>query len=356
MRLKTSAEKFRQNAAPSGPIPENPPTEICLTVDTEFSIGGAFSDPQRYRPLSEESVVEGMIGRREHGLGFLLRSLAGYGAHATFFIETLQCCYFGERRMGRIVDRIAEQGHDVQLHLHPGWMQFRGPEWRHRRPVNDCCGRCAAGELEEMIALSFDLFRRWGVAAPIALRAGGFCCSRTVQQAMSNCGLRLGSNIALALYQPADKELHVANAGRRIAGVLELPVLTYRSPRPPAGSELRPLAITATSWSETKALLWQAREAGISPVIVLTHPFEFIKKETFRYDKLRPNRVNQARLERLLDYVGGHRADFVMTTFASSGAGWLEQGLQPDRLFYIPPHLALARAGQQWLNNRVWYY
>jgi len=135
-----------------------------------------------------------------------------------------------------------------------------------------------------------------------------------------------------------------------------LPVLTYRSLRLPAGNGLRLLAITSTSWPEIKALLWQAREAGISPVIVLTHPFEFIKKQNFRFDRLRPNRVNQGRLERLLDYVAGHPADFAMTTFGSSGAEWLAQEPQPDRIFDIPPHLALARMGQQWLNDSVWYY
>ena len=70
-------------------------TEVCITVDTEFSIGGAFADPQRYRPLSTE-LVECRIGGRSEGLGFILQTLKKSGVAATFFVEVLQGCYFGD--------------------------------------------------------------------------------------------------------------------------------------------------------------------------------------------------------------------------------------------------------------------
>ena len=78
-----------------------PATEVCLTIDTEFSIGGAFDDPINRRPIGEAFVrcpVEGV----EHGLPFILRTLARFGVPATFFVETLNAAHFGDLPMRRV--------------------------------------------------------------------------------------------------------------------------------------------------------------------------------------------------------------------------------------------------------------
>src|ERR1700724_4638510 len=74
------------------------PIEVCITVDTEFSIGGNFGNPEM-APIAKP-IVLGMIGGQEHGLGFILDSLAEFGVRATFFVETLQTAYFGDEPMG----------------------------------------------------------------------------------------------------------------------------------------------------------------------------------------------------------------------------------------------------------------
>jgi hypothetical protein len=93
------------------------PIEVCITIDTEFSIGGNFEDPA-LAPVTEP-IVLGSVGGREQGLGFLLDSLGEFGIRATFFVETLQTAYFGDEPMGGIARRIAAAGHDVQLHSPP---------------------------------------------------------------------------------------------------------------------------------------------------------------------------------------------------------------------------------------------
>lgn len=92
-------------------------TEICITIDTEFSIGGAFANPRAARPIGEA-----------HGLPFLLRTFREFGTRATFFGEALNACHFGDRPMGRIVDEIVAAGQDAQLHVHPRWLHFRHPD------------------------------------------------------------------------------------------------------------------------------------------------------------------------------------------------------------------------------------
>src|SRR5712692_2837454 len=73
------------------------PIDVCITVDTEFSIGGNFCDPEM-APIAKP-IVLGAINGKEHGLGFILDSLAGFGIRATFFVEALQTAYFGDEPM-----------------------------------------------------------------------------------------------------------------------------------------------------------------------------------------------------------------------------------------------------------------
>jgi hypothetical protein len=331
------------------------PIDVCITVDTEFSIGGAFADPRRYRPLSDE-LVECRIDGADEGLGFILRALGESSIPGTFFVETLQSYYFGERRMGRIVERICAADHDVQLHLHPCWAAFRNRHWRSIEPEGDSCAAQSADRLQEMIGFAQEVFSRWGVRQPVALRAGGFSCGRSVHRAMVGCGITVGSNIALAIYRPADPAFHLTGGCRLVGGVLEVPALTYEAQRPPFGWQRRVLAIAATSWPEMEALLWRAREAGISPVVVLTHPFEFVKREDFRFRLLRRHRVNRQRLQRLAAFLYTHSDDFRATTFSQSASAWSAGQGRPDPLLRVPAHLSYARLCQNVLSDLVWRY
>jgi hypothetical protein len=44
-------------------------TKVFITVDTEFSIGGAFADPINNKPVGAQAVLCN-IGEEAHGLGF----------------------------------------------------------------------------------------------------------------------------------------------------------------------------------------------------------------------------------------------------------------------------------------------
>src|SRR5262249_58215776 len=120
------------------------PIEVCITIDTEFSIGGNFENPA-LAPIAEP-IVLGRIGEKEQGLGFLLDSFSEFGVQATFFVEALQTAYFGDEPMGRIAGRIAAAGHDVQLHLHPCWLHYEPASAGGQKMArNDsCAGRSDA--------------------------------------------------------------------------------------------------------------------------------------------------------------------------------------------------------------------
>lgn len=303
------------------------PTDICITVDVEFSIAGAFHDPERFRPQAEP-VVECRVNGEGHGLDFLLRTLARHGQRATFFVETLATAYFGDEPMRTYARRIAEAGHEVALHLHPCWQIFRFPDWqsRVRQPqgaTDTLCGRPPEA-VEATIAAGIETLGRWGLPRPRSLRMGNLMCDLGIYRAMRRLGMTVASNVGLGIYRSADDALHLGGGAHVVEGVMELPVLTYGIDLPWRGPA-RPkcLTITGTATGTTKRLLGAARAAGVGPVVVLTHPFEFVKRRDFTFRDLRPNRINQRRLEALCGHVAANPAEFRMATVeeAAEAAG-----------------------------------
>ena len=331
----------------------NEPTEVCLTVDTEFSIGGAFADPTRHCPIGEDRVYCPVEGR-DHGLGFILRTLEAHDQQATFFVETANIAYFGDHPMGRVVEILLKTGQDVQLHLHPCWQVFNDDAWPERvvdGAPDDQCANLPVDQLTTLIGDGVDAFVRWGGDKPIALRTGNLSAGKNVYRAMSEAGLALGSNIAAGYAPPSEKSLMLMGGLSRIEDVVEAPVLSYAQFRFGRFSKMRMLAITASSWSETRALLTAARQAQLSPIVILTHPFEFVKSPGRTGDL--PNLVNQRRLEKLCAFVAENPADFVMTTFGGQGPTWLQRDMRPAPLLKAPLDAVLGRMITNAVNDRV---
>lgn len=328
-------------------------TEVCITVDVEHSVAGAFSWPDRFAPIGEE-VVNCVVDGKDQGLGFILESLARFGQTGTFFTEALQCAYFGDAPMQCSAQRIAAAGHDVQLHLHPCWLHFRNNDWRQPgfTPNDSCAGRTDK-ELDEMITLGFGAFARWGIPPPIALRTGGFRVDRAVMRAMARAGMRVSSNVSLGVYEPTEADLQLWAGRHLVEGVIEVPAMSYRTPafRRPGASRWRTLAITATSKGETENLLWAARNAGVPTVVVLTHPFEFVSTRGFRFDDLRINRINQNRFLHLVEFLAKNPADFTTVTFAARANAWVQTGSAPAAILASPWWLAVSRAAQNVLSD-----
>jgi len=326
-------------------------TEICITVDVEFSIAGAFTRPDLYEPIALEAV-NCVVNGEEHGLGFLLDTFRTFGIRATFFVETLNHCYFGDDPMRGVAQRILSEGHDVQLHVHPCWLHFRDPNWRSKvgvaRPNDSCAGR-ARQELADIIGIGIETLQRWGVPRPIALRTGSLHVDRNVYAAMSEAGIGIGSNIGLGYNPPSDSSLHLKGGRHWIDGVLELPVLTYTDARAGHWTHRRMLTVISTSWRETRVLLRKARAIASSPVVLLTHPFEYIWRGDFRYKRTAPNRVTQRRLRQLCRFIQDHDSHFIPVTFSQMKQKWMNDPATNDPELSVPFSLAVYRT----LENRL---
>jgi hypothetical protein len=323
-------------------------TQVCITIDTEFSIGGAFADPAGRRPIGAANVACEVDGE-EQGLGFLLGLFERYGTRATFFVETLNAAWFGDGEMRPLVERILTAGQDVQLHLHPCWAAFRDPAWAEAAsgaPPNDHCDRIGRDRLEPLIAEGIETLMRWGAPRPSALRTGNLRASRDICRAMKACGLQVASNVGLALSRPEDPAMRLRGGRHRIEGVLEVPVLTY-------GPGERLFTTTACSSGETEALLRQARRQGVETVVLLTHPFEFIKGDRLDPARQRRNRINHRRMERLCAFVAEHPDAYEAVSFGGAAEGWLAAPDAAEPNLVAPLPRVLARMIENKANDLV---
>jgi len=136
---------------------------------------------------------------------------------------------------------------------------------------------------------------------------------------------------------------------------LEFPVCYYSYPLG-LNKRLRPLAITSSSSTEILSALWQAHEYGISPVIILTHPQEYIKRMDSRYATLRRNRVNQTRLKTVLQFLRQHGDEFVtVPIYAIKEDGPSAMGYEMPAIS-ISARQAMARMAENAINDLVWWY
>lgn len=328
------------------------PTEILLTVDIEFHIAGAVTYPDRYAPLCD-APVHGMVDGRSHGLGFVLDTLARHGLPATFFVEALNTRYFGDAPMAAVCRRIAAAGHDIQLHLHPVWTIYDDGA-RNGRAVDDACAGRGREAMLDLLRQGQASFARWDLPAPVALRTGGLSADRAVYAAMSAAGMDLASNICAAINPPTDPGLHLLCGRHRIGGVLEVPVTSFCDWRAAGRRHLRPLQVSACSAREMRAVLRAARRAGVETVVVLTHTFEYFKRDGFRFRRLRVNRINQARLDALCRFVAAHPHDFVALDFARAAKSWRERPEDPSRPLDGAAHRTVLRMATNALNDRIW--
>jgi peptidoglycan/xylan/chitin deacetylase (PgdA/CDA1 family) len=330
-------------------------THVHITIDTEFSSCGYFNAPPTGHPVGEQAVRCVVNGRSE-GLGFLLSTFAEHGVRATFFVEALHTTFFGDDPMGAIAREIHFAGHDVQLHLHPSWMACMAPGARDRptRPAADNLAELDRDAARQAIVQGLEAFDRWGVPRPTAFRAGNLQASPPTYEALASVGIPVASNLGLGVFRPSEPELQIMNGRRAVRGVVEVPVTTYRELWPTGAQRLKTLSITGSSFAEMKQIISMSRDAGLEDVVLLTHPFEFVKRGDGQYERLIRNRINQRRLIALCRHVADPRNGLRSATFRERTPAWLAQRGQGDANLRVSSLHALCRIGINLANDRIW--
>jgi peptidoglycan/xylan/chitin deacetylase (PgdA/CDA1 family) len=296
-------------------------TRVCITIDTEFSIAGAFADSSR-QPVAEPMVWCEVAGRSE-GLGFLLERFRKFHIPATFFVEALHRHYFKNDPMRPIVRRIRDDGHEVQLHAHPCWSVFQHADWQERvrkEPRQDDFYGKSDDDSVSLIQQGLKTFEDWGLPKPQVFRSGSLQHDDMLYRALARAGIPYSSNVGLAIFDSGDPNYRVY-AGRHVRhGVVECPVLTFSDWSFGGRKHLKSLTIAGTSFAETRVLLEKAQRAGVPLVVILTHPFEYIQSRDIGLKCARRHGVNQERLTRLCQFVDSNRDRFLPSGLAEAAS------------------------------------
>lgn len=279
-------------------------TRVCITIDTEFSIAGAFSN-QAKKPVAEPLVWCNVEGRSQ-GLGFILDNFREYGVQGTFFVETQQRHHFRHDPMRSIARHIHAEGHEVQLHVHPCWTLFKDADWWHTargKKARDDIGQRSVDEIVELIQQGIDTFEEWQLPRPLAFRSGNLNYSDNLYRALARCAIPYSSNIGVAIYDNGDPNYRLYCGQHERYGVKEFPVMSFSDWKLGRKKNIRSLTIAGSSFAETRHLLEKARSEAIPLVVVLTHPFEFVQNRDLAFQQTRRNALTQARLRKLCQFL-----------------------------------------------------
>lgn len=324
-------------------------TKVVLTVDTEPSVAGSITWPDRFRPLIDEPVM-GLVNGRSEALGFILATLERHGLPATFFVETAHVRAFGEAPMRSHVETILAAGHDVQLHLHPVWTSWEDGSHDPARRSTDECAALPADRLRALLAEGKALLERWTGAPVTAVRAGRFSASRAVLAASAAAGLPVSSHICIAVESPPEPELAQPGGVIPDSGARELPVTCFPDVTPGRSGGWKPLQVNAISAAEMLAALDALHRAAAPVAIVVMHPFDFLKTRNKQYGGMRANALAQRRLERLAAHLAEHPDRFEVVTMTAAAAR-LPHEVPPPSLPASAAR-AFARAAANYVSDR----
>jgi peptidoglycan/xylan/chitin deacetylase (PgdA/CDA1 family) len=286
---------------------------------------------------------------QEMGLPYVLSCLNMHGVAATFFVEALGATQWGSAGTQRICREIMNDGHEVQLHLHPSVAKLDGFIDR-----DDVLWNQNAVTQERLMRVGLDVLAKCGVKAT-AFRAGDFAANEDTLAAMRRVGILISSNRDLdtksSIRSRINCDFPVVNDLSWHDGVVDVPVTAFRSPLPRLDGRFRHFEISALSFLEMKDGLMKAYRAGYSSVGILTHPGEFFRHT---WHGVVPIEKNRRRLEQLLKFIKT-RSEFKVCTIGECAAITpMPEKSPPEIRFFLPyTLLRVVEQGVDRIRNRL---
>ena len=336
-------------------------TQVFLTIDTESSIGGAWSDPSR-RPLPASHRVFCQNDSGAYGIPLIVEILREYGMCATFFYETLASLVLGESDIARGINYLLEAGQDVQLHVHPTFRHYHDylqsgdrTTLRAKARLPDLMDMYPEQEQVAFIQEAMTILRRYTGAHPDAFRAGCYAANHSTLRALRHVGIPIDSS-----YNPAYCSFHsfserplATNEVQKIEQTWEFPVTVART-RIGEGA-YKPLEISAISSWEMERSLIALHENDVPHVVLMFHSFSAVKARNVYYSAFRPDRIVIHRLRRLVRFLARHHDRFQVTTFHEAAQNLTS--LQPTAKSVLPDlgmlHPAMRKLTQG-VNRFYW--
>ena len=287
-------------------------TKVLLTVDIEHSMGGLFGK-SRTKPVAAEKCIFCEYRGRSYGLGLIIETLKEYEIKATFFVETEARHFFGDESLRQLIRYILQNGHDVQLHIHPIFRFFCSSL---NKQTDSLCSY-SLSEQTKIIKDAKEFLGYCGATDVCAFRAGNFILNADTLRALKENGIYFDSSFNCALRNNYDVQIrgNVSNTVFEAAGLIVFPVTNIVE----TGFRLnkyRPLQICAISSREFKNAINFYVKNMLFSITILTHPLEMTRSRSSQFTDMVPNAITIRRLRYLCRYLSEIRDKIDITTFS----------------------------------------
>ena len=248
---------------------------VHLTFDVEIWCGDWAELDARF-PAAFERQCYGRSSAGDYALPKTLEILRASGLTGVFFVEPLFSARFGANWLATIVGLIQGARQDVQLHLHPEWVDEISP------PIlNDVSTKrqhLTHYNTDEQAAL-IRFGRRLledAKGAPISVfRAGNFAANRDTYRALRANGIGVDSSLnpTYDLSAGTIEGMHDFASQRVIDGVQVYPITVLRD----GFGRPREAQVSACSFGELRAALLDAQRKGVRNFVIVSHNFEMLR-------------------------------------------------------------------------------
>lgn len=283
--------------------------QVHITYDIEIWADG-WTDMGARLPEAFRRLTYGPPPRERGALPLNLQLLRDNGLRAVFFVEPLFSYYYGLDALQEMVGLIMEAGQDVQMHLHPEWLDELPNEIVPRRPKTPMLHRFSLDDQTAVLETAARRLVEAGAPRPIAFRSGNYSANADTLRALARIGVQVDSSINACFNFPYPDQggarlLHPS----RIEGVAEYPVTVFRD----GFGRMRPMQIAACSVAEMVQCLTAARDQGLPAATLVSHNFELLSA-----DRRSEDRIVTRRFAGLCEWLGRNVAQFPTASFDPS--------------------------------------
>jgi hypothetical protein len=288
--------------------------DVYITTDTEVwprTRGGRASDFAA--DLAED--VYGVTDEGEFGIGFQMDLLESFQLRGVFFVESLFATAVGEGPLSRIVETIQQRGHEVQLHVHPEWLQLGAGALLTERSGKNLKDYTFDAQTV-LIAKGLENLRACGAREITAFRAGNCAANFDTLRALHRIGIPRDSSYNIS-YLHSDCGLRTNRPLLQpgvLEGVQEFPISFFQD----WPGHHRPVQVAACSTAEIQAALSTAHAYGWRSFVVISHSFEMLKGRHTPNAKIRPDHRVVQRFRELCSFLGANKDRFRTSVFSDA--------------------------------------
>ncbi len=287
-------------------------SRVLITIDTELSWRHYAAGGDWRAHVAKSFDPAGV------GISYQLERLREHQLKACFFIDPMPAAIYGIEPIREMVEPILAAGQEVQLHLHPVWLDLA----EGKAPRGFELTSFDASQQLELIEKGRQLLVDAGAPDPVAFRAGSYAANADTLRALSRLGITFDSSHNGSHHpDPSALPLHKATiAPARCCDVIEVPVGQIET----APGKLRHLQLCAVSSTELQAALEHAAAHAHPVTTIVSHSFELASR-----DGLRPNRILCRRFEKMCAFLAASASALPTAHFTDLGDVPLGQPASP---------------------------